>query len=57
MCARVLARFLRCNFHDNLCIVLDEYVRAEVSLDNLKFAKKLVRLWNRAALSHEAVGE
>ena len=31
MCARVLAGFLRSHFHDNLCTVLDEYVRAEVS--------------------------
>ena len=35
MCARVLASFLRSHFHDNLCIVLDEYVRAEVSFANL----------------------
>ena len=35
MCARVLASFLRSHFHDNLCTVLDEYVRAEVSFANL----------------------
>ena len=34
MCARVLAGFLRSHFHDNLCTVLDEYVRAEVSFAN-----------------------
>ena len=35
MCARVLAGFLRSHFHDNLCTLLDEYVRAEVSFANL----------------------
>ena len=35
MCARVLAGFLRSDFHDNLCTVLDEYVWAEVSFANL----------------------
>ena len=35
MCAKVLAGFLRSHFHDNLCTVLDEYVRAEVSFANL----------------------
>ena len=35
MCARVLAGFLRSHFHDNLCGVLDEYVRAQVSFANL----------------------
>ena len=35
MCARVLAGFLCSHFHDNLCTVLDEYVRAEVSFANL----------------------
>ena len=35
MCARVLAGFLHSHFHDNLCIVLDEYIRAEFSFANL----------------------
>ena len=35
MCARLLAGFLHSHFHDNLCAVLDEYVRAELSFANL----------------------
>ena len=34
-CARVLAGFLSSHFHDNLCTVLDEDVRADVSFANL----------------------
>ena len=35
MCARVLAGFLRSHFHDNLCTVLDEFVRAEFSFADM----------------------
>ena len=35
MCARALAGFLRSHFRDNLCTVVDEYVRAEVSFANV----------------------
>ena len=34
MCATILAGFLHSHFHDNLCTVLDEYVRVEVSFAN-----------------------
>ena len=40
MCSRVLAGFLRSHFHDNLCAVLDEYVRVEVSFANLGVCKE-----------------
>ena len=36
MRARVQACFLRSHFYHNLCTVLDEYVRAEVSFANLE---------------------
>ena len=35
MCVRVLTGFLRSHFHDTLCTLVDEYVRAEVSFANL----------------------
>ena len=40
MCARVLAGFLRSHVRDNLCTVLDEYVRAKVSFANLGVREK-----------------
>ena len=40
MCARVLGGFLHSHFHDNLCTVLDEYVRVEVSFANLGVRKE-----------------
>ena len=57
MCARVFASFLRSHFHDNLCTVLDEYVRAEVSFAKLGFCEEATVLVEQGALSHKAVGE
>ena len=47
MCAQVLAGFLRSHFQDNLCTVLDKYVRVEVSFAHLK-----VREEARALVEH-----
>ena len=60
MCARVLAGFLRSHFHDNLCTVLDEYVRAEVSFANLgvrEEARALVEQGGHTRWFESAVAE
>ena len=41
MCARVLAAFLRCHFHDNLCMVLAEYVSAQASFADVGVLKEV----------------
>ena len=57
MCARVLAVFLCSHFQDNLCTMLDEYVRVEGSFASLGVRRKLEFWSSKGALLPEAAGE
>ena len=52
MCARVLTGFLRSDLHDNLCTVLDEYVRAEVSFANLGIREEATSVSGARGYTH-----